>query len=179
MTSGRKSNVSKALLHAPANSGESFADRAYKELEHQIITAQIKPGEWLTEIALSEQLGINRTPIREALQRLSRARLLEIVPRRGVRVTEVNVKDQLLLLEFRREAERYLVGRAANCATDGERDLFRKLTVEMKRSGSSADVTEHYRVDFEYKLLLVRAARNDYAADAITLCGRYRADLHG
>jgi DNA-binding FadR family transcriptional regulator len=97
MTSGRKSNVSKALLHAPANSGESFADRAYKELEHQIITAQIKPGEWLTEIALSEQLGINRTPIREALQRLSRARLLEIVPRRGVRVTEVNVKDQLLL----------------------------------------------------------------------------------
>ena len=166
-TGDKRNNVSNALLHALAGRDDSFADRAYKELEHQIVTAQIKPGEWVTEVALSEQLGISRTPIREALQRLARARLLEIVPRRGLRITEVNVGDQLLLLEFRREAERYLVGRAANCATDHERALFRRLAKEMQRSGGLTDVTEHYRVDLEFKLLLVRASRNDYAADAV------------
>ncbi len=171
----RKSQGTKTSRRRPAESrrdsgtaiDDSFADRAYKELERQIVTAQIRPGSWVTEIALSEQLGISRTPVRQALQRLARARLIEIVPRRGLRITEVNASDQLLLLEFRREAERYLVGRAADWADDHGRSRFQALAVEMERAGTASDVAEHYRVDLEYKLLLVKAARNDYAGDAI------------
>lgn len=161
---GNSTESGNALL---AGSDDSFADRAYKELERLIVTAQIKPGSWVTEIALSEQLGISRTPIRQALQRLALSRLLEIVPRRGLRITEVNASDQLLLLEFRREAERYLVGRAATFADGRERAQFKVLAAEMEQSGIAQDVAEHYRVDLEYKLLLVKAARNDYAGDAI------------
>ena len=150
---------------APAD--DSLADQAYKELERQIVTAQIKPGSWVTEIALSEQLGFSRTPVRQALQRLARARLVEIVPRRGLRITEVNARDQLLLLEFRREAERYLVGRAADWANDQQRARFEALAAEMEQAGISSDVAEHYRVDLEYKLLLVEAAQNEYAGDAV------------
>lgn len=163
---GQRRHGSSAGALTPG-SDESLAEHAYKELERKIVTAQFKPGSWVTEVALSEQLGLSRTPVRQALQRLAQARLLEIVPRRGLRITEVNAADQLLLLEFRREAERYLVGRAADWADDRERGRFKELADEMDRAGDASDVAEHYRIDLEYKLLLVKAARNDYAGDAV------------
>ena len=52
---------------------------------------------------LSERLGIGRTPIREALQRLARERLIVVLPRRGIMVAEVNIRTQLRLIETRRE----------------------------------------------------------------------------
>jgi len=158
----------KKLHLAASRSDESFADHAYKELEHLIVTAQIKPGDWVTEIALSQRLGIGRTPVREALQRLAHAHLLEIVPRRGLRITEINVRDQLMLLEFRRGVERYLSIRAAKFATGGERAQFEILARRMRDSGRSSDTAEHYRVDLDYKLLLLKVARHEYAAHAIT-----------
>ncbi len=164
---GRRQNGRKPHDPSVVGADDSFADQAYKELERQIVTAQIRPGSWVTEIALSEQLGLSRTPVRQALQRLAQARLLEIVPRRGLRITEVNASDQLLLLEFRREAEGYLVGRAADWADDRQRARLGTLAVEMEKAGLAADVDEHYRLDLEYKLLLVEAARNDYAGDAV------------
>ena len=58
----------------------------------------------MSEGLLSKRLGIGRTPIREALQRLAREGLVQILPRRGVIVSEINVKTQMRLLETRREA---------------------------------------------------------------------------
>ena len=146
---------------------ERLADWAYKELERLIVTASLAPGEWVTESDLGLRLGLSRTPIREALQRLARARLLEIVPRRGLRITGVRVEEQLALLEFRREVERFLAVRAAERATTAERDRFRALAGEMEGCARSRDEAEHYRVDLEYKLLLVQAAGNEHAGEAI------------
>ena len=73
---------------------------------------ELTPGSAVSEAMLSARLGIGRTPIREALQRLARERLVRILPRRGVIVSEIDVKSQLRLLEVRREIER-LMARAA------------------------------------------------------------------
>jgi DNA-binding GntR family transcriptional regulator len=83
--------------------GLSLTDRAYRDLEEMIVTLQLLPGSAVSETALSQRLGIGRTPIREALQRLARERLVTILPRRGIIVSEINVKSQLRLLEVRRE----------------------------------------------------------------------------
>ena len=85
---------------APA---QSLTDRAYAEIEELIVTLRLAPGTPVSEAELMARLGIGRTPIREALQRLARERLVEIYPRRGNFVTDINVAGQLRLLETRRE----------------------------------------------------------------------------
>ena len=86
----------------------TLTDRAYRELEEMIVTLQLAPGTVLSEQALAVRLKIGRTPIREALQRLARDGLVVIMPRRGIMVSEINLRLQLRLLEVRRELERLM-----------------------------------------------------------------------
>ena len=99
----------------------TLTDRAYRELEEMIVTLQLSPGTVLSEQALSARLKIGRTPIREALQRLARDGLVVIMPRRGIMVSEINLRLQLRLLEVRRELERLMASLAAERATPDER----------------------------------------------------------
>src|ERR1700719_1560272 len=62
----------------------SLTERAYSMLEEMIVTLKLAPGTAVSEARLSQALGIGRTPIREALQRLARERLVTILPRRGI-----------------------------------------------------------------------------------------------
>jgi len=144
-----------------------FADRAYTELERLIVTLALAPGDWVTESALSERLGVSRTPVREALQRLARARLVEIVPRRGLRITGVRVEDQLALLEFRREVERFLTVQASKRSSVRDRERFHEMAIGMDGCSINRDEAEHYRIDLEYKLLLMRTAGNEHASEAV------------
>jgi len=83
---------------APELEEESLTDRAYRALEEEIVTLRLPPGTVVSEAMLSKRLGIGRTPIREALHRLARERLVQILPRRGIVVSEINVLAQLRLL---------------------------------------------------------------------------------
>src|ERR1043166_7236849 len=76
----------------------TLTDRAYRELEEMIVTLQLSPGTVLSEQALAVRLKIGRTPIREALQRLARDGLVVIMPRRGIMVSEINLRLQLRLV---------------------------------------------------------------------------------
>ncbi|HZD26942.1 MAG TPA: GntR family transcriptional regulator, partial [Alphaproteobacteria bacterium] len=60
----------------------SLAHQAYLALEQRIVTGRLAPGLWLTEAEIGQQLGLGRTPVREALQRLALEHMVEIVPRR-------------------------------------------------------------------------------------------------
>ena len=104
--------------HKGRGTNRSLSDQAYEGLEEMIVTLRLEAGAVLSEAELSEKLGIGRTPIREALQRLAREGLVLILPRKGILVSEINPGKQLLLLEVRRELEahRELTGRE-----DGER----------------------------------------------------------
>ena len=82
-----------------AAGGKTLTERAYQELEERIVTLQLKPGEFISEYALAHDLKIGRTPIREALQRLSREDLVTILPRKGILVAETDPRKQLLVLE--------------------------------------------------------------------------------
>jgi DNA-binding GntR family transcriptional regulator len=118
---------------------------------------------------LSRRLRIGRTPIREALQRLARERLVTILPRRGVIVSDINVKSQLRLLELRREVERLLARCAARRATPEERSWFRQLADLFESSAGKNDDTTFMRVDREFNELCLTAARNEFTAGAMGL----------
>jgi len=154
---------------AAAEPGLSLTDRAYRHLEEMIVTLQLPPGSAVSETALSQRLGIGRTPIREALQRLARERLVTILPRRGIIVSEINVKSQLRLLEVRREVERLVAKSAARRATPEERERFLELARLFEKSAKTNDDVAFMRVDREFNELSVTAARNEFAAGAMGL----------
>jgi len=118
---------------------------------------------------LSRQLGIGRTPIREALQRLARESLVVILPRRGVMVSEINVRTQLRLLEVRREVERLVARSAARRATPQEREAMSDLARRFLATVKSNDDRSFMRADREFNELLLAAAKNEFAAGAMRL----------
>ncbi len=150
-------------------STQSLTDRAYAELEEMIVTLQLAPGAAVSEAELSGHLGIGRTPIREALQRLARERLVMILPRRGVMVSEINVGRQLRLHEVRRELERLIARTAARRATEEQRARFRELARDFEKSARVNDDVAFMRTDREFNLLCSSAAHNEFAAGAMGL----------
>ena len=164
----RKTSRRKAATGAD-EPGLSLTERAYRQLEEMIVTLQLPPGSAVSETTLSQRLGIGRTPIREALQRLARERLVTILPRRGIIVSEINVKSQLRLLEVRREVERLVAKSAARRATPAERAGFLELARRFEKSARSNDDVAFMRVDREFNELSVAAARNEFAAGAMSL----------
>src|SRR5262249_44413337 len=79
-----------------ARQAESLTEQAYRVIEEQIVTLRLKPGDILSEQLLSTTTRFGRTPIREALQRLAREGLITILPRKGILVSDINPRNQLL-----------------------------------------------------------------------------------
>lgn len=148
---------------------QPLTDQAYAALEERIATLRLKPGEFLSEQALAEQLDLGRTPIREALQRLAREGMVTILPRRGILVTESDPKQQLLVLEVRRELERLLGRAGAERASLEQRSRFRAIADGMDAAAKKNDDIAFMRLDREMNRLLTEAAHNDYAAGAMRL----------
>lgn len=153
----------------PGAPAQSLTDLAYAHLEEMIVTLRLAPGAVVSEGELSELTGIGRTPIREALQRLARERLVSILPRRGIVVTEINVGSQLRLLEVRRELERLIARSAARRATPEERGRFEELAGLFEGSARDDDDVTFMRTDREFNTLCSAAAHNDFAAGAMGL----------
>jgi DNA-binding GntR family transcriptional regulator len=147
----------------------SLTDLAYAHLEEMIVTLKLRPGATVSEGELSVLTGIGRTPIREALQRLAREKLVSILPRRGIVVTEINVGSQLKLLEVRRELERLIARTAARRATEQERARFRELARDFERSARANDAVAFMRTDREFNSLCSAGSHNDFAAGAMSL----------
>ena len=156
-------------LHAPLAGIAGRLDLAGKArvaLEQQIVTLELAPGSVWTEADLSRRLGIGRTPVREALQRLEADYLVEIVPRLGVRITAIDVQQQLLLLELRRVLERLIAVRAARFCTERERTTCIEIAHALE-SLRDADVLVFLRHHYNIKRYIAECARNPYVAKAI------------
>ncbi len=132
-----------------------------------IVRLQLPPGSAVSEAMLSAQLGIGRTPIREALHRLARDRLVQILPRRGVIVSGIDVVSQLRLLEVRREIDRLSARAAARRSQVVERTQFAQMAEQFRTAGRKGDDVTFLRVDREFNELCLKAARNEFAEMAM------------
>jgi DNA-binding GntR family transcriptional regulator len=142
---------------------QTLTDKAYQQLEEMITTLVLPPGMVLGEQNLVQRLGIGRTPIREALQRLARDGLVVVMPRRGILVSDINVRTQLRLLETRRVLERLIARLAAERSTKEEREVFAGLAQDMREAAAAADDLAFMRLDRQFNDLLATAARNEFA----------------
>ena len=148
---------------------ESQAQKAYNLLEEMMVTLQLPPGSVLSEESLSQHLEIGRAPIREALRQLALEGLVNILPRRGTLVSDVDVKRQLKLIELRRELERLMARNSARLSTEGERQSFREISEGMRGASASNDDREFMRLDSQLNQLLNSASRNEFVTKAMSL----------
>ncbi|MFN3004408.1 GntR family transcriptional regulator [Mycolicibacterium wolinskyi] len=142
---------------------QNKSDQAFIEIERMIVLGDIAPGSLVSEKQLMELTGLGRTPVREALQRLSRERLVEIHPNRGVLVPATSIEVQLKLLELRRTLEPFAVRLAASRATDDQRRTARELADDVIGGGKSVG---EFSVFLRSAHALVVAATHNEFVDA-------------
>lgn len=113
--------------------GERAADRAYRQVRRDIVTAVIPGGQRLGENDLAERYGISRTPIREALRRLQSEGLVEVLPHRGARVVDWSEIDVAAVYDLRAMVEGYAARLAASRISEAEIDRLAGLCDKMEK----------------------------------------------
>jgi DNA-binding GntR family transcriptional regulator len=113
---------------------QSLSDRAYYAIRELIVTLELAPGSVVSERELMEQLGVGRTPVREALRDLAREQLVEVFPRRGIFVSGVDVGDIAGLSEVRLVLESRAARLAAERRNEADRAETERLLEELART---------------------------------------------
>lgn len=150
----------------PESPRASLAEQAYTELERRLVTLELHPGQFLQEKNLTETLGLGRTPVREAVQRLTETGLLKIYPRKGILVQPVQAESLGQVLETRRVLERLLVVKAAERADEPQRARLEKLAGALDSASDAASDAAHlqavtfFELDHQLDRLLAGACRN-------------------
>lgn len=154
--------MSRARPDRPAG---TQADLAFDRLEHLLVTLRLPPGATVREQELAAQVDLGRTPVREAVQRLSALGLLRVFPRKGLVVSAVERADLAQLLEVRRVLERLLVVKAAERATHEQRRALRAIAVPL--DGITDDVPRYLQLDRRLDELLLAASGNPFLGKAL------------
>lgn len=146
---------------------KSMSETAYERIEEMIVTLEIIPGSIFSETDLSKELNIGRTPVREALQKLTAHGLVATLPRRGMMVTEINIAHHLDLLETRRALERLISSNAARRATLVQREQLKEHAIAIQSSAHAGDLNAFMHADQDFDHLVETASGNQFAINAI------------
>lgn len=139
-------------------------DKAFQILEEKIVTGELAPGSFLTEKEISALVGFGRTPVREAILRLGYGLLLQVMPRRGIRIAPVEYHETIMAIEVRIALERLLLEKAIENSGAFEKKRFRKFAEQIRRAKSAADMTTFARADDELNRFIATTSRHLVAA---------------
>ena len=146
----------------------SLAEHAYQLLVRKITRHQIPTGEALIEKTLMAELGIGRTPIREALQRLASEGLVCHMPHRGMYVCELSAMFVQKLFEFRSQIDSYMVRLAAERATEEDIGELIEIQANLAEATAEGDIDRYIALDRRFFEVLCRAAQNEYVAETVS-----------
>ncbi|QHC68056.1 FCD domain-containing protein [Rathayibacter sp. VKM Ac-2759] len=123
---------------SPSTPTPSLAEQAFTVLRDRLVVLDIRPGEPLNDEQIGKELGVGRTPVREALKRLESEHLVVMYPRRGTFAASVDITDLAQISEVRSQLEPLAAGRAARFATASRRAAMRELADELERIDSGS-----------------------------------------
>ncbi|MCW2277013.1 GntR family transcriptional regulator [Heliophilum fasciatum] len=135
-------------------------DIVFEHLREAIIAGVLKPGERLMEIQLAEELGVSRTPVREAIRKLELEGFVVMVPRKGAYVAGVSVKDITDVFELRAALEALAAGLAAERITEEETEEMERRLNRYAAVTEDADLNLMVEADIDFHDCVYRASRN-------------------
>lgn len=151
-----------------AAGSKSLAELAYERIRDKLLMLDIRPGDLLNDDALAKDLGVGRTPVREALKRLELDHLVVTYPRRGTFASRVEVTDLAFISEIRMQLEPLAASRAAREATPAARSRLREVMREVESFDvDSASVVETLRLDARVHQGIYAASGNPHLEDVL------------
>lgn len=159
--------VRKPLVPIKLDSYKPLRELVFEALREAIINGQLEPGERLMEIQLAEELGVSRTPVREAIRKLELEGLVLMVPRKGAYVASLSMKDVVEVFEIRGALEGLAAALAAERITDEELEKLERQYVKSVEQMEKADLKGMVEVDTGFHQILYQASRNERLAQII------------
>ncbi|OON72735.1 FCD domain-containing protein [Streptomyces tsukubensis] len=149
-------------MSAPTEeAGLSLAEQAYHAICDRLVMLRINPGAPINDERLARELGLGRTPVREALKRLELERLVVAFPRRGTFATEVHISDLRHISEVRAALEPLAAADAAQRAGAADALIFERLLEELP-AAARTDHRDLIRLDTRVHRAVYAAAYNPY-----------------
>src|SRR5579871_116862 len=156
------------LVVAPIGSRETFKDKAYTALRNVIVSSGVYRSRTdirLDERQLAEDLGISRTPVREAMAQLEREGFVRSVPRRGIYVVRKTRQEVIELITAWAALESMAARLITQNATDDEIATLRKMFAKFENGELHARLDEYSEVNIEFHQSIIRMSRNRVLID--------------
>ncbi len=139
---------------------ENLAGQIAQYVGEKIIQLELKPGQRVLEAKISEEFGVSRGPVREALRILEKNRLVELIPRRGARVTEISASYIEWLYDILEELYALTARKFIENCSEKDRRMLQDALKMIEKSAAKGDITGYFNAIFEYALAGLKGAKN-------------------
>ncbi|HHY40443.1 MAG TPA: GntR family transcriptional regulator [Syntrophaceticus sp.] len=153
-------NKERRLVPVKLDSYKPLREVVFETLREAIITGVLRPGERLMESQLAEELGVSRTPVREAIRKLELEGFVVMVPRKGAYVAGISLKDIADVFEVRAALESLATELAAERITEDELEELERILVKMSEIIEKGEIEQLVECDKKFHDTLYRASRN-------------------
>jgi DNA-binding GntR family transcriptional regulator len=143
----------------------SLSQQAYENIKQKIVSLEMSPGSIIDEVNLQEDLGLGRTPIREALKRLALEKLVVIAPRRGMFVSEIGIRDLQQLFEMRLPLESLAARLAAERGTEEQWQRMAIVLAELPEAAVENQAL--IAIDEACHEIIYEATENEFLKDTL------------
>lgn len=145
----------------------TYKEQAYKLIKEAIIFQRFKPDEMYSQEEICKELGISRTPVREALLELQREHYICFCRGRGISVLPITEAEAKAILEMRINNEKFGAKLAAQRATENQIEKIERLLDEAKQVVNSGCGTELYKLDRDFHNAVMEASQNGWLQNSV------------
>jgi DNA-binding GntR family transcriptional regulator len=149
------------------DSYKPLRELVFENIRKAIVSGTFAPGERLMEIQMADELGVSRTPVREAIRKLEMEGFVVMIPRRGTYVANLSIKDINDVYEIRISLDVLAAGLAAERIEPEEIEELQKLLLEITEANEAGDMDKIVQLDTAFHDVLYKASRNDRLSNII------------
>ncbi|MEL7567138.1 MAG: GntR family transcriptional regulator [Dehalobacterium sp.] len=149
------------LLPVNLESYKPLREVVFETIREAIISGHLRPGERLMEVQLAEEMGVSRTPVREAIRKLELEGFLVMIPRKGAYVAGISLKDIHDVFEIRAALDSLAAGLAAERITEEELNNLERSLVSVVESAGHNDLNGIVNTDTDFHDIIYKASRNE------------------
>ncbi len=143
-----------------SHDAQSLSGKVYLELQEDILSGKYKKGDELKEQTIGEELGVSRTPVREALRQLERQGLVSIIPNKGAKVIGITREDMYDIFEIRSTLEGMCAQKAAQYATPEEIEELEDIVYMTEYYAKKGNSDQIYSSDNKFHETLYGASHS-------------------
>jgi DNA-binding GntR family transcriptional regulator len=152
--------MGRRLIPVKLDNYKPLREIVFESLREAIINGILEPGERLMEIQLAEEMGVSRTPVREAIRKLELEGFVVMIPRKGAYVAGISMKDIADVFEIRAALESLAAGLAAERITEEELEQLERTLVRNSEVTEINNLDALVDIDTDFHDVLYKASRN-------------------